>query len=426
MRILFDATRRQRSTRSRVRSWNATLERLEARAVMNYTPLGASLPDLVARGSNPPVAAYNGQITVQVDVSNIGHSSMVEPMNLVPGSISNADAPPSILGVYLSTNPRRLTTRAFKLGEISVPLVRQNSTLNLTATFDMPTQRPPRFPGNGGRLYVFFRANEGRTIQEIDLSNNISRGAQAVQLAVGLPELAVIAFEVPPVLSPGDVIDPNFKIANFGTTNTSLQAPLTVQLVASTDDLFGPTDIILATYTIDSLPPLSTVPARRSVLGDVTLDDPSNVRTAGGIQVQLPSDPSQYFIGLIVDPLQQIRQIRDIDGPRIPFLEGLTNVGPPIHGQQPAGQFRAPAPASNLFPTPAYGLITSPFFPPSATGIDGSNPAFFQGVAGTNQRPTGIAGRRASGQANLPGRSVGRILRLPGNPGGGRNLAGLS
>jgi hypothetical protein len=369
MRMGREMGRSGRSPRVDRRRAPGNLESLENRTVLNYTPLGYSLPDLTVRGATPPVAAYGGTITITADISNIGHSSLVEPTALEPGAISQADAPASTLGVYLSTNPHRLTRQAVKIGTIDVPPIRQNSTLNLVQTLNMPATRPRRLPPNGGDVFVLFRANDDRSVQELDLTNNLAVGSQPMRLVVGLPELQIEALEVPPILSPGDSIAPSFRIANYGTAATMLQAPVTVQLVASSDRVFDPSDVVLATYTIPNIPPLSSSPSfARTVLGDVTLDAPPNTRTVGGQVVVLPSAPESYFIGLIVDPLRQIRQIRDLRVRRSPILEGLRPVGPPIHGLPPATTTTTPAPADNLFPTPAYGLITSPFFPPSEFG----------------------------------------------------------
>ncbi len=358
-----------RNAHARRKPTSCVLERLETRTVMNFTPLGASLPDLTVVGSVPPLAAYGGPITVQVDVNNIGHSSIVEPLALVPNSVSSADAGASLVGVYLSTNPHRFVpARSVRIGSISVPFLRQNSTFELTAQLNMPDSQPAGFPGSGGKLWVWFRADDTNSIREIDKSNNGSRGAQPVQLFAPLPQLAVIASNYPTVLSPGDVIQPSFKLANYGTFETLPQGPVLVQLVASTDRNYGPTDIVLASYTINNILPQSQAPSlRATVFGDETLDNPVNVLTIGGQTVSLPSDPGQYFIGFIADPLQTIRQITDLDGPRSSALSEVRLVGPPIHGLSPANAIGTSAPPANVFPTPAYGLITSPFFPSDAT-----------------------------------------------------------
>jgi hypothetical protein len=354
--------------RTRRRPALAVPERLEGRTLLAYTPLGSSLPDLTVRGATPPVAAYSGNIGVAVDLSNLGASSMTEPMALFPGAPSTADAGPSAVGVYLSTDPHKLDlNRAIRIGQIDAPTVRQNSTLNLKQVLPMPETQPAGFPGNGGLLYVWFRADDLDQVNDMDRTNNVALGAQPVQLAAPLPELAIVGFEAPPGLSPGDTINPTFQIANFGTVDTAPQGDVLVYLVASTDTTFGPDDLVLASYSITNVPPLALAPSfGTSVLGDATLDLPPNVLTIGGQDVALPEAPNTYFIGLIADPLRTIRQISDLTGPRSDALSEVRQVGPPIEGLPPAGQVQAPAPSTNVFPTPAYGPITSPFFPPDA------------------------------------------------------------
>jgi hypothetical protein len=359
-----DARNAGRTPRRR-RFATAPLEGLEARTLLAWTPLGFSLPDLVVTPSTPPVAAYGGPLTVQVDVSNLGHSSMLEPLALAPGATSRADAGPSVVGVYLSTNPHKLTRKAVRIGEIEVAGVRQNGTLNLTEELRMPTRKPRGFPGSGGQVYVWFRADARRSVPEIDRTNNDVRAVQPLQIFAPLPELALASFEAPPVLNPGDVIAPSFQIGNYGTVDTSPQGEVLVQYVASSDTFFGPTDLVLASYFIPNIDALSEVPSREAIpLGDVNLDPPTNLATIQSQPVTLPSSAGEYYVGLIIDPNRTIRQISDLTGPRSNELLALRRVGPRPEGYPAALQVRDPSPEDNVFPIPAFGPITSPFFPP--------------------------------------------------------------
>jgi hypothetical protein len=191
------------------------------------------------------VAAYGAPITVSVDLANLGSSTVIEPTFLAPGVQGTSGAPASTIGVFLSRNPRMLTGTAIKLGDIQAPAVPQAGVVELTGTFVMPS-RPRGYPGDGGNLYIFFRANDGREAFEANHRNNVSRAAQAVQLAAPLPQLEVTAINVPPVMQPGDAVSAEIKIANYGTADTNLQAPVIVELVASTDRNFGPGDVVLA------------------------------------------------------------------------------------------------------------------------------------------------------------------------------------
>lgn len=413
MVLPFQAPRPRRDRRPRRRPAQFAPEQLEGRVVLNYSPLGYSPADLTVVGQAPPVAAYGGTITVDVDYVNIGHSSLIEPMNQVQGSPSLSDAGPSVIGVYLSPNPHQLTSRAILIGEIDVPYIRQDSVLNLTGTFPMPTVRPRGFPGNGGNLYVYFRANNNETVVELDTTNNVTRSPEPIQLAAALPELVATAIDVPPVMQPGDVIHPSFRIANFGTTTISPQGPLIVQIVASTDKDYGPTDVVLASYVIPEIPPLSTVPTRGPIaLGDVTLDPQNNVVTINGPDIKLPAGPATYFVGIVVDPLNQIREISEIGRLPTPRLELVQDVGPPIPNLPPAGVVTTPASGLNVFPFPAYGLITAPYIPDNSAFI----PTTFS-TATTGSAAQALRVQALGGRSRGAGSVMGNLRSgLPGGP----------
>jgi hypothetical protein len=350
----------RRARRARRRPNLSPIERLEERQLLAYTALGFSLPDLVVSGQTPPVATYGGPISVNIDVQNLGASSLVEPLSLYPGAASTADAPPSNVGVYLATAPRfnPFARNVVKIGDIPIPGVLQNSKIEVSSTLTMPAQ-PRGFPGDGGQLFVFFRADDLHQMNELDRTNDVAIGSQPVQIAAPLPDLAAIAIDVPAVMQPGDVIAPEIKVANFGTVNTNTQGPLTVDLVASSDPNFGPGDVILDSVQVPSLPPLSVAPSQFTVLGDATLDDPANVVSLQLPQATLPLSTTGYFIGVIVDPFNQIREIREIGAASSPALNPLRVVGAPIPGLPPAGVLSAPAPTANLFPVPAFGPLAT-------------------------------------------------------------------
>jgi hypothetical protein len=226
----------------------------------------------------------------------------------------------------------------------------------MTQTLTMP-DRPQGFPPLGKRVFLTFVADVDQQVRELDKTNNVSYPV-AVQLSPALPQLDAIALELPSVLNPGDTIQPNIKIANYGTVETASQAPVTVQLVASLDREFGPGDTVVTSFTIDNILPLSQAPTRNLVLGDFGIDDPPNVRTIAGVISTLPTAPEQYYLGLVVDPNQQIRQISDLSRPRSTQLEELRVVGPNLTGLPPAGVVQAPAPTTNQFPIPPFGPLT--------------------------------------------------------------------
>lgn len=336
------------------------VEGLEVRQLLSYSPLGFSLPDLTVTGVAAPVAAYSHTLTVSVDVRNLGASSTVEPLALQPGAVSSADAPPSEVTVFLSRSPRAGRAPLVPIGTVEVPAVAQNSLVTVTKTLQMP----PRFrslPPNGGTVYAYFRIDQAQSIREHDKRNNFSRTGVPIQVAVGLPDLYGVALDVPPVMQPGDVIAPTIRVANFGTTNTDLQSSFEVDLVASTDQNFGPGDSVLQRFVVSSLPPLAEVPMRNAVLGDVSINVPINEITLHNpVPVQLPTQPGQYYIGVVVDPQNVIREINEVGRGPNPRLEPIHPVGPPSHTLPPAGILSDPAPLGNVFPIPAFGPIQTP------------------------------------------------------------------
>ena len=110
--------------------------------------------------------------------------------------------------------------------------------------------------------------NPLQQVAESDFTNNRSKTASPVLIEAPLPELAVTGLDVPPVMQPGDTIQPNIQIANFGTADTTSQGPVTVALVASRTLTFGPGSSILAEYTVSNIPAVAQAPSQNQVLGD--------------------------------------------------------------------------------------------------------------------------------------------------------------
>jgi hypothetical protein len=329
---------------------------------LSYSPLGFSLPDLVVTGISAPVAAYEGPITVSVDVRNLGASSITEPLNLAQGAPSSADAPPSTVGVFISRN-RHGRGPLVQIGTLDIPAVPQNSVVTVTQELTMPP-RIANLPPNGRTAFIYFRANEDRSVIEHDPRNNFQRRGVPVQIAVGLPDLFAVALDVPPVMQPGDTIAPVIRVANFGTVDPSLQGTFDVDLVASTDTNFGPGDTVLQRFTVSTVPPLANVPMRNTILGDVNINVPANITTLTGDNVTLPEGPSRYFIGVVVDPDNRIREISEIGRGPDPALEPIRVVGPRIPSFPPAGVLSDPAPTSNVFPIAPFGPIQTPGITP--------------------------------------------------------------
>jgi hypothetical protein len=352
----------------------SALECLEDRQLMAYSALGFSLPDLTVHGYAAPVAAYSGQLAVTVDVANIGSSTMIEPLALQQGSPSSADAGESTVTVYISPT-KHFSARSVPIGTIPISGVAQNSVVEQTALFNLPAQLRG-FKPVGGTFYVNFRVNENRSVVESNRRNNVQRIGTPVQTAVFLPDLYAIALNTPPVMQPGDSIAPVIKVANYGTADPGLQGPFVVDLVASTDQNFGPGDQVLAQFSVSSLSPLSYVPAENTVLGDLNVNDPINVITLQSPAVTLPTGAPSYFLGVIVDPNNAIEEIHEVGKGTDSTLNPIRQVGPPIPCLPPAGILSDPAPVTNVFPYPPFGLISTGANPnPSdsnSAGVTGS------------------------------------------------------
>ncbi len=109
-----------------------------------------------------------------------------------------------------------------------------------------------------------------------------------------LPELRATDLELPAYLSPGDTIQPEITIANYGTAYSG--EPVQVALVASTTPSFTVGSSIIALYSIaDNIPPASAV----SVSGTI----------AAFNQTLSPLDNAFTFTGPRGHPAHQPQQI---------------------------------------------------------------------------------------------------------------------
>jgi hypothetical protein len=312
-----ESRRTGRLGRVRNRPDLAPLECLEGRQLLAYSPLGFSLPDLIVSGTSSPLASYGRDISVTVDVQNIGASSIIEPLALLPGAVSTADAPPSTVGVFLT--PRQNSLRgAIRIGTINVPFLRQNSLVRITQNIPLPL-RPGGFPGNGGRVFLNFQANADNSIIEADAANNRSSNV-ALRIAPARGDVQVVRFDVPPIMQPGDTIRPSFVLTNNGAVETGA-GPNEVLLVGSRSRRFQADTQILARYSFGNIP----------VGGNVTIE---------GDPVRLPANRRVFFIGVLV-------------GGRNTGVRVSRQVGPPIADLPPAGALVDVSPTPPQFPFPA-------------------------------------------------------------------------
>jgi hypothetical protein len=333
---------------------------LEERALMAFSQLGFSLPDLTVSGQAGPRAAWGGVLDVSVLLRNIGASTTTEPLSQAPstqaptpgspyGSSSSADAPDSVIAVFASPSSKSMKG-AITVGTIQAPPLSQNSVEQIPATFTLPS-RPPGFAGNGGKFFIWFVANSTSQVVEVTQANNVSRPVPVLVSGQALPELRAIALAVPNSLQPGDTIAPEIQIENLGTADPSAQGPVTVYLVASVNRSFTLGSSIVASYTINSIPPVSATPTGGNfqTFAQQIVNQPSNVVTIAGSAVTLPTSPGRYFLGVVVDPQDKIKQL---SLPRNRFSL-IHVVGPPSKTLPPGGVVSTPS--SNLFPVSPSG-----------------------------------------------------------------------
>jgi hypothetical protein len=369
--LRWESKRKCRNGRAGRQPVLGTLERLEGRELLAFTPLGYSLPDLTVSGYTSTAAAWGGPMTVTLNVRNLGASTFPEPTAMAPGAVSRADSVPTTVAVILSRGPHVTFGNSFTAANITVPAVTQNNLTRLTQTITLPAQ-PSGFPGDGGKLYVSFKINPTGTVSEADYTNNFSRSSHPVLIEAPLPELVVTGFDVPPVMQPGDTIAPTIRVSNLGPGSTGSQGPLTVALVASTNKQFTSGSSIIATYTVANIPGSAAVSTGSQIFGDTNLNPQANTVTINGAPVTLPVSPTVYFIGVVVDPNHTIKQISGIGGVTTSSnsLSLPQQVGPPIKNLPPAGVLYAGGGASNLpFPYPPNVTLSGTTTTTPQTGV---------------------------------------------------------
>jgi hypothetical protein len=297
-----------------------SLEQLEPRELLAYSPLGFSLPDLTITGQAGPRVAWGGTLDVSAILQNIGTSTITEPLSQLPatqsptpgspyGSTSSADAPDSTVGVYLSRSAKS-AKGAIELGTIDAPPISQNSVEQLSGSFTLPA-RPAGFPGGGGKIYVWFVADATNNVLEASEANGMSKPVPVRVTREPLPELRALTLALPSKLSPGDTVAPMIQIENLGTANPDLQGPVTVDFVASVTKSFTLGSSIIASYTVDSIPGVSQAPLTGNYKTFATqiINEPQNAVTITGAAVTLPVSPSRYYVGVVIDPNGTINQL---------------------------------------------------------------------------------------------------------------------
>ncbi len=372
----WETLRARDKRRARRRTDLAALEQLEGRQLLSYSSLGYSLPDLQVRGLAGSVATWGGSYSVTVLLQNTGASTMIEPLSLVPASEvavgpdgnlvppsyipSTADAAASQVGIYLAPRPHSLAG-AIEIGTATAG-VTQNNIDEFTVPLTLP-QRPAGFRATGV-YYIRLVANVNQTIQESTIANNLSAPIPVRFIAPALPRLEATALDLPASLQPGDTVAPTFQITNLGTANTATQGPVEVALVASTTPDFNLGSSIVGLYTLPGgIPAQSEAPVKNNarhhsrLYGTATginnVTPANNVVTFTGSAVTLPTSPSTYFLGLVIDPFNTLRQ-QSLPANR---LELIRTVGPATSGLPPAGVVSTPLNPVPQFPNPPNGVL---------------------------------------------------------------------
>lgn len=375
----WDNLRAGLDRRARRRKELSAPEALEERQLLSYSSLGYSLPDLRITGSAGAVAAWGGPLNVSALVQNTGASTIIEPLSLVPASQvtvgpdfnnvppyytpSQADAPNAQVSIYLSPRPRSLDG-ALAIGSFTVPSITQNNltqinTDSLTTPITLP-QHPVGFPSTG-ILYLRLVINGNQSVAESNYANNVSPPIPIRIVSRSLPLLQATALDVPSVMQPGDTIAPTFQVTNLGTASTAAQGPIEVALVASTSPDFNLGSSIVALYTIDQAIPAQSNAATKfsakrhpRLFGGNALNNnvtPGvNVLTYTGAPVTLPTSPSTYYLGIVIDPNNKLQQL-SVPANR---LEQIRPVGPPVPGLPPAGVVSTVL--AGQFPNPPDGI----------------------------------------------------------------------
>jgi hypothetical protein len=325
------------------------VERLEPRALLAYTPLGYSLPELKVSGYTSSSASWGSSLTVTLNVQNLGASTLIEPTQLLPLAPSHADSSPTTVDLFLSRTPHPTRGKDTVLAAvISIPSIKQNNLVQISKTVTLPAQ-PAGFPGDGGMVFASFLINPmGQSPDLIGAPRSAISTSNPILIEAPFPQLDVTSLDVPPVIQPGDTIAPTIRIINVGPAATAPQGPFTVTLVASTQPKLNGGTSTVATYTVNNIPGISQVSSGTHVTTDANVNPQNNIVTIVGAPVTLPVKPKVYFIGVVVDPQHKLVQIQANHN-----LQQATRVGPPIRGLPAAGVVYAGGGTSNLpFPYP--------------------------------------------------------------------------
>ena len=207
--------------RARRRTDLAAWSNWKTRALLAFSTLGFSLPDLTITGEAGPRAAWGGTLDVSAYLQNIGASTITEPLSQLPtthgptpgspyGSTSTADAPDSTVASSITRTPSLPRARS-RWGRSRL------RRFHRTASNSSPTRsrcrraravfREPAASSMSGFVAEF--ANNSAGSHQGQQPEQAGRGAG--DAASRCPSCGPIALAVPSSLAPGDTIVPRSR-----------------------------------------------------------------------------------------------------------------------------------------------------------------------------------------------------------------------
>ena len=194
---------------------------------MTYSPLGYSLPNLAVTGYAAQEAAWGGLVRGQRDGPEPGGqlADRADP----PGS----DRRPTPATGDTSDHPERRRLAADHGRRLRLDQAQRDDRPGQDRQHLDPQRAPeqpvhhvePRspcrasrlgFPSNGGKVFITFIIEGTQTVAVKGQYPDFYRVPLPVKIVNPLPNLQVIAEDLPSSLQPGDVITPTIRIANLG------------------------------------------------------------------------------------------------------------------------------------------------------------------------------------------------------------------
>ena len=197
-------------------------------------------------------------------------------------------APPSVSGVYLSTDTT-LASAVAQLGTVNIPALAVGASSTQTKTFTIPAGPP-------GAFFVVVRADDAGAITEAGEANNVA--ASATRLLVGPDLLVTAATATPAFVTPGSTV----AVASI-VKNQGIAAPTSFGVsfaLVPTTDLSGASDIPLA--------------VTRTVAG---LGAGASSSTPANVVIPTSVGLGQYRIRVIVDSGNAVNEADETNNQRL-------------------------------------------------------------------------------------------------------------